>query len=464
MRTDWAEKFLFAAISLAFLGTAIFTNGIGDSGDSITHYLCSHFAPSNPSLFFFHWGKPFFTLLSAPFAAMGFTGIKVFNVLCIVAAAWFTIKTAGLTGSAHPWLAGILFMASPLVFPVMLSGLTEPLSALMMIATAYFWLNGKRISALVILSFLPFVRSEGLILMLVALVMLLWLRNWKSLPWLLTGHVVYSIAGYPFYHDILWVFTKIPYVATNTFYGKGTWTHFLEQLYFCLGPVVFLLFVIGAIHRIYLWFQLRRDPNTEELFLVHGMTVAFVGAHTCFWALGLFNSMGLNRVLVTVFPLTALIALAGVDVIVRNSKASWQLPIRIMLLLLVVGFPFTNNPAAIPFKKDATLSERHQMVKNEVAPFLNQNYPKVKWTCSDGSIALFTNRNFFDNNQWNFAGIGDPLAYVNVGEVIVYDAWHFPIESGITSASLDTMSGLKLVKTFALKDAAAPEFAIYEKH
>lgn len=42
------------------------------------------------------WGKPVFTLLAAPFAYWGFTGIKLFNVALATATLWLTYRSACL--------------------------------------------------------------------------------------------------------------------------------------------------------------------------------------------------------------------------------------------------------------------------------------------------------------------------------------------------------------------------------
>ena len=44
-------------------------------------YLFARYAPQHPELFFHHWAKPLFVLLSCPFAQFGFIGVKVFNFI-----------------------------------------------------------------------------------------------------------------------------------------------------------------------------------------------------------------------------------------------------------------------------------------------------------------------------------------------------------------------------------------------
>src|SRR4051812_29644308 len=65
----------------------------GDSGDSVLHYLYSHYAPKHPELFFDHWAKPLFVMLSATFASFGFNGLVAFNIICAALTSLFTYYT-----------------------------------------------------------------------------------------------------------------------------------------------------------------------------------------------------------------------------------------------------------------------------------------------------------------------------------------------------------------------------------
>jgi len=72
---------LFVAYILSALLTILLANGIGGEEDSIYHYMFARYAPEHPKLFFDHWAKPLYVLLAAPFAQIGFVGIKIFNTL-----------------------------------------------------------------------------------------------------------------------------------------------------------------------------------------------------------------------------------------------------------------------------------------------------------------------------------------------------------------------------------------------
>ena len=69
----------------------------------------------------------------------------------------------------------------------------------------------------------------------------------ESISSMMVGSVIYSIAGYFVYHDFLWVFTEIPYSKLSSQYGNGKLTHFVDQLFYVVGPIIYLLLITGII-------------------------------------------------------------------------------------------------------------------------------------------------------------------------------------------------------------------------
>lgn len=300
-----STKGSMAVICLAYLllaGCVLFAfEGTGDSGDSILHFLMARWAPEHTWAYFHHWAKPFFTLLASPFTQLGFWGIKLFNVLVMAAAALFTMLSAKRLDFRWPFLAGLFLLAMPKVFVLSLSGLTEPLFALVLIASVYLTLLERNQAAALLLSFLPFVRSEGLLMIGVFGLYFLWKKQWRALPLLAVGHVMYGLVGYVLVFDSpLWVFNKIPYARLNSIYGEGDLLRFVEGLLHITGLPVYLLFWLGTIWSGVLLF--RNKSTARWFFLVLLLFWTFLIAHALFWYLGIFNSMGLLRVLVGVHP------------------------------------------------------------------------------------------------------------------------------------------------------------------
>lgn len=379
-----AKMLLTLYIIIAALTIYLF-DGTGDPGDSVLHYLYAHYAFQQPELYFDHWAKPFFVLLSSPFAQFGFVGMKVFNAGITTISLYCTYRVAKSLGIAFAEGAMLFYMFAPLCYVLTFSGLTEPLFACVTIASAFFWIVKKNhILAFSLLSFLPFVRSEGLIFVILLGLYGIWKQEWKSLPFLALGHVVYSIAGYFVYKDILWVFTKIPYANMSSPYGKGALFHFIEQSPIVIGLPVFGMLVLGVISiGFYLWTrssELRSDISatplrttdiptattkvwiTEELAWIWLPYLAFLGAHSLFWYLGIFNSMGLNRVLIGVMPLMAIIALRGYHFFFSCFAAfpKLQTVLRYGFWIYLLIYPFTDNHGAVHWKRDMYLTTAHQ--------------------------------------------------------------------------------------------------------
>ena len=81
------EKILFyLVVLLTFLSTTIIyliADSPYDTGDGIVHYQIARYSWEHPHLLLYLWGKPFFTLISSPFAQFGLKGMYVFpNAEC----------------------------------------------------------------------------------------------------------------------------------------------------------------------------------------------------------------------------------------------------------------------------------------------------------------------------------------------------------------------------------------------
>ena len=154
--------FLLILHLIASVLTLLYFNGTGDSGDSVLHYLFAKYAPTHPELYFNHWAKPLFVLLASPFSQIGFIGVKIMNVLLVQLTLFFTYRMSQELKIQRPEMSQLLLIFSPLYFILTFSGLTEPLFAFLLILSAFLYIKEYQFWSLLIISFLPFVRSEGL--------------------------------------------------------------------------------------------------------------------------------------------------------------------------------------------------------------------------------------------------------------------------------------------------------------
>lgn len=419
-------------------------DGTGDAGDSVMHYLFARYAPVHPELYLDHWAKPLFVLLASPFAQLGFSGMKVFNALCALGSTWLTYRTATALGITRSWTVAVLFMSMPAGVALTFSGLTEPLFALLLIGAVERCCQGRMFTAAFIASWLPFVRSEGLLVLGVMGVYLLVLRRWKVIPMLLTGSAVYALVGLVAIGDALWIFTKIPYARLASSYGSGEWTHFLEQLLYITGVPIYGLFWLGLVTIVVRMMQ--RRIRAEEVWLVLGVTVVYIVAHTLFWTLGIFHSMGLKRVLIGIAPLLAMIAVRGLEVLTGAWPVYWPM-LRKALFIGIIGhvivFPFTSNPAALDPMLDLKLTNDQRLalkladrVRTErpVHGRVIHHHPYVNMA--------FALDPFEPAQKLGFDALEDSLA---PGDLVVWENWFAVVEAGTDRAKLDRDPRLKLL-------------------
>lgn len=337
--------------------------------DSFMHYLFARYAPAHPHLFLDHWGKPLFTMLSAPFAVFGFQGIKVFNILCVAAVAWIGFHIAQTLQWKRAWLAIPLIQFNALFFVTGISGLTEPLFALILCGSVLLFLKEKYYASCLLISFLPFARSEGnLMILLWGFILLLEVR-WKPLPLLIVGTLVFSLIGGFIKDDFFWLRTENPYQGAEDIYGKGEWLHFIRANREIFGVPQSLLVVAGGIALLTDFF---RRGNRQAVFMVAGPFLVYFIAHTLFWKFGLFGSYGLIRVMAAVVPLASLVALAGLNFVAEflplPNKILREAILAIPIIFAVYD-PFFQYPLPYP------LDDR-QMIMKQVARWL----PREKYT------------------------------------------------------------------------------------
>lgn len=425
--------------------TILFFDGTGDSGDSIYHYLYAKYAFTKPHLFFDHWAKPLYVLVFSPFAQFGFEGVKVLNLLFVVGTLYFTAKISNKWFQSPTYTAQLFLIFAPLYFVLTFSGLTEPLFAFLLTLGIYFYLSGKSYWGLVIISFLPFVRSEGLLFILFFVFFELLSKNWKAIIYLLTGTVVYSLAGYPVHNDILWVFTKIPYATSSSVYGSGDFFHFFEQLLYVVGIPFYIFIWLGVI---VMTINVLKEKLIVKLYYIFVLGAGmFILAHSLFWFFGIFNSMGLNRVLICVLPLLAIIAAEGWYFIfekIHQKNIFMGTLFTVVSVIAIVLFPFTSNKAALDFKHDLSLN-KDQKLAAEVKGFLeDQDLKFDKLYAGHPYINMILNVNPFDGSQFEYMSLKSPK-HMTKKDLIIWDNWFSVIEQEIPLEFLNENTSLERI-------------------
>ena len=444
---------LIVLLAVPVLYYSLFVPFETDTGDSVMHYFFARYALQNPMLYFDHWAKPFFTLLASPFAQFGFSGMKLFNGLAGLLSAWFAYGIAKKLDLKHAWLAIVFVFFAPAYFVKLFSGYTEPLFGLMLIASVYLVLIQKPVTAAIVLSFLPFVRSEGLILIMVFALYFLIRKNYKAIILLSTGHIVYSFAGLLAGKNFLWVFTDIPYQVISP-YGKGNFSHFATQLLLILGVPVFALSMIGisliVVNSVTKKVKLSGGFQAEVILLILGSFLAYFSFHTISWGFGLFGSMGLNRVLTAMVPLLAVISLIGFSFLtdlVKTRNIPFQIIVTVVIIGYVAVFPFLGNPASINWDKELRRSPE-MIVMHDIATDLNKTHPGKFLYYSNPYLSYAFDINPFDPAKHTNLSYWQSENKLQPNSLIIWDNWSQVENENTDSLALYQNPALRFIKRF----------------
>ncbi len=450
------EIILSLFVFVVLLLIAFITNTTGDAGDSISHYLYSHYSFQYPQFFFHHWAKPVFVLLTAPFAQFGFKGMVIFNSICATLTALFTFYTARNLKIKNGWLVFVFILFAPLYFKLIFSGLTEYLFGLFLVIGIYLVSKSKDISALIVISFLPLIRSEGLLIIGIFGLYCLFNKKYKLLPYLLTGQLIYSVAGAFYYKDLLWVFNKIPYANLGSPYGSGELLDFVHRLNYVIEKPIYFLLIIGSLNLLYILLRkgINKTNNVKVLLILGSFLILFL-AHTFFWWLGIFNSMGLPRVLIAVVLSIAIISLIGLQAITdRIQKPILKYSLLAGYTLLICFYPCTHRPQGVVFEAEMFVLEENKLIDEELVPFLEEkipDYPAYTIYYSHPYLSLALNVDPFDAEQHR------EIQHLNTDKVnpetiIIWDEWFSVVEGGITLEQLSGDKRFELLHTFQRKD------------
>ena len=454
--------FLFAYAVIA-VAAIYFFNGTGDAGDSVQHYLYGKYAPAHPELFFNHWAKPFYVLLISPFAQFGITGAKIFNALASLGTIFFTCKSAEKLNLKNSIFTCVILIFTPLYFILTFSGLTEPLFALIIGIGLYLCQKEKYLGASLLISFLPFVRSEGLIFIGIFALYFFMKRKWKIIPFLLTGHAVYSIAGFFVYHNLFWVFTKIPYASMGSPYGSGPLEHFVVQLLYVTGVPLCILFWLGIISTAWKFF--RKKTSVEMHIIIFLGFISFFIAHSLFWYFGICNSMGLKRVLLGVMPLIGIICLEGFNFLTEDFLKTKTLKLILQGLIAgyIIIFPFTSNPAAINWKNDMQLTNDQQAAIQTAEFILKNKGINHRFIFSHPYLSEALQIDCFDKNIKGDIDLAE-IGRAKSGDIIIWENWYAVIENRVSKEQLDKNPDLANIYNSKINESGKEIiYAVFEK-
>lgn len=246
-------------------------------------------------------------------AQLGYNAIRIFNILLGLAAALMTFLTTKRLNYRQPILALFLLLFAPMYMLMMLSGMNEVMFSFFLVLGIYLFFRDKYLWSAVVISLLPFIRTEGFIMFPLFVIAFMLKRQWKALPLIFSGFLLISLAG-SFYHgDFFWVITKNPYSGNaGDIYGSGVLLHYVNYFREIFGPPLFVLLVGGLLYIPVYFFSQGKEKRlafmTKVLLGFSPFLVYFCG-HSYVWWKGMGNSVGEIRVMAAVMPSAVFLAL-----------------------------------------------------------------------------------------------------------------------------------------------------------
>ena len=447
MRTK-QNKILFLILSGIFLLQLVLIFCSIDSyggADNINHFRIARYAWKYPTLFLDLWGKPVYTALVFPFSLLGIQFARLFNALAGLLSIWFTIKTIRLFNEKFTILPVVFIAFSPMYFLLMQSCMTEILFSLILILSFWLFFKEKYCWAAVVLSFLPFVRSEGIVLFPLFILALLLNRKYWAVLFLAVGAVFFTLVGYPHFRDWLWIVHQTPYSMGASVYGSGSLFHFINKSPQIFGQPFLIFLIIGLIVWTFRTLKLVKltESRFQFWFLIAGSFVVFFAAHSYVWWKGTGGSLGLIRVIASVIPLAAIVASVGFGaVLLRIKNTTAQIILTGVVMLAQIIVPFAQHH--LPLKP-----ERPQLLMLDAANFLKSQKATSKIYYFDPYLIHFLQIDPFDQKLSNF-GVADkqqPSINMNNGDILVWDAHFGPNEGGTQLDNLLNDSHLQRIKT-----------------
>lgn len=449
---------LLSALSIHFIRMAFMSEGVLEPGDGISHYTIAKNAPKYPELYLDHWGKPLFTLLSSPFAQLGFEGMIIFNVILFVLTSYLLFKWGFDRQNAFAWTAPLFLLSSLVYFEMVNAGMTEILFATLLTATIHLYLSKKFISGSILFSFSLFSRPEGLLIIPCLALYLVWKKQYRAIPLLSFGFIIYSIVGYFYFKDFLWYFHNNPYPAIVPFYGKGEFLSFFKSNQAIWGPFMTVFSVMGISILLISFFGHKRKKAIEYtlLLIVPAATVLLV--HSYIWWKGIHGSLGLTRVISTVIPLFVMISLLFLNYIDKVIKQtvfiqekykpiiSFLFSITLCILLYTKSIKFS----ILPVKETAM----QQVLSDAADWYVSQNFSK-KTYYMDPYFAFKAGLNPYDKTKAELMYAIDkenPALNLQPNEIIIWDSHYSPNDCEISKEKIIHSPQLSVIKTFKSRE------------
>ena len=437
------------------------STGLEGGQDSYMHYLFARYSWDHSHLLLDQWGKPVFTLLSSPFCQLGLKGLVVFNILCLLGSGYFSFAAVKALKFRMPEIAFVIAVFAPIAFGRVISGLTEPLNGFLVALMLYFFAKDKYKVAYVIASFMPFVRTEGFVILGVVLLFLLIKKQYRYLPYVLSGTIFYSIFGAIISGNVMWVIDENPYFKFQSDgvlkLGNGPFLHYVNNLKNLWTVILFVVSIVATFFYSFKWLRNKGDKRYPFLVvLCFGMFFMYLMAHSTIYSLGILGAQGLLRVLMVTIPCFAILCTAFIGGVNVKSFALRQLFFW-AISFYVVYSSYVVNDYGFPWQEKVSIPEEHILgnLKNALQ-FIEENGMEDRMLVHQlPLIDVYANKDPFipgaqeDAQATNIWGVLSEDDWLKDRHLVLWDGYHAPREGGVSLAFMKKSKRYRFLKKFS---------------
>jgi hypothetical protein len=411
----WA---LIATGFMAFIGVCLIFLFPGSPEQDVDyHFLMARTAWVDHFYFVDVWGRPLFTTLFAPVAALGFIPARFLALAISLGAAWQTYRLAWDLRMPRAWLVIPFLLGQPTFFELYSTLFTEPLFAFVLVIALRCHISGRIKLGMLVASLLPLARPEGVFVCLfwgfwvVALPHLQRARTSEkavnqrerggqmgrsgevlgfyrqiinrvgSIVILASGVGIWWLAAWLLTGDPLFILHNWPVTWHTGVYGHGTFLSYAQRSQEFAGVILIVPFIVGLV----------RGFRSRSWILITSVFLVLFLLHSTFVKYGLFGEAGFPRYLVSVAPAMALLTLEGWNTIFSVKMLH---PFATAVGWVVLTFSILQSVHYL----DAMVWARDTVAIDDLAKWLQRQDPSVSgliW--SNGRMCIDLNRNLKDS-------------------------------------------------------------------
>ncbi|MGD1046215.1 MAG: hypothetical protein ABR936_12980 [Bacteroidota bacterium] len=330
--------------------------------DELSHYLYCRFVLQALPMTVQTWHRPIPQWLFALPAQFGHTFTMFFACGLFLCLLYIIYRIAILHGIKHAEWVIILVGLQPILFDLSYACMTEVPAAFMISLSYFYHLKKKHGWSMALASAVILCRSEMYIFAGLMFLVYAYKREWKILPLVLVGPLLWIGSTTLISGNIMTFFTEWKHFSNlGKFIPGVSVTHYIGNLHTTFGFAQVVLFLAGTIFI----YRARKNDEYGILYATIAMTIilhTLAGADIFHWT----ASIGELRYIAVVGPFFGIVSVYGLSGMLDRVKSSGgRFAFSILVFgVVVLNCTLTTHPRRWPIY-DQVVINLTKIIKNE---------------------------------------------------------------------------------------------------